>query len=53
MVFSVRDVWGTGLAITEENELAAEFAILLRIVLLTALKPSEIFGNEKAIGHGM
>jgi hypothetical protein len=31
----------------------AEFAVLLRIVLLTALKPSEIFGNEKAIGHGM
>ena len=31
----------------------AEFAILLRIVLLTALNPTEIFGNEKAIGHGM
>jgi hypothetical protein len=35
------------------SRVEAEFAILLRIVLLTALKPSEIFGNEKAIGHGM
>jgi hypothetical protein len=35
------------------SRVEAEFAILLRIVLLTALKQSEIFGNEKAIGHGM
>jgi hypothetical protein len=35
------------------SRVEAEFAILLRIVRLTALKPSEIFGNEKAIGHGM
>jgi hypothetical protein len=35
------------------SRVEAELTILLRIVLLTALKPSEIFGNEKAIGQGM
>jgi hypothetical protein len=30
----------------------AEFAILLRIVPTHGTQPSEIFGNEKAIGHG-
>jgi hypothetical protein len=35
------------------SRVEAELTILLRIVLLSPLKPSEIFGNEKAIGHGM